>query len=227
MFWRPGDYGQCPASYSLVQTVLTPHGREIARLYGLPRQKRLEVVLSPDIENFKSTRWRLASSLVVRAQMAFGVLESELHAVERVPAEGRSKPTQFIYKPLADSCGRVEAQSSSLSLGADPCPAAHPDQYYVTIVPCLLHSRTTTLKPHKERSESPQEGELFSFSKFLTSLLRPEELPLLNRYLSSRQCILRFGRNGLGKSGPCPRLARKPTGLQPYNHHIPDGIPGL
>ena len=102
VFGRPGDYGQCPASYSLVQTVLTPHGREIARLYGLSRQKRLEVVLSPDVENVKSTKWRLASSLVVRAQMAFGVLESELHAVERVPAEGRSPPTQFIYKPLTD-----------------------------------------------------------------------------------------------------------------------------
>jgi len=28
--------------------------------------------------------------------MNFGVLESELHAVERVPAEGRGKPAQFI-----------------------------------------------------------------------------------------------------------------------------------
>jgi predicted RecB family nuclease len=55
-----------------------------------------EVVLSPDIENVKGVRWRLASSLAVRAQMDFGVLESELHAVERVPAEGRSKPAQFI-----------------------------------------------------------------------------------------------------------------------------------
>ena len=55
-----------------------------------------EVVLSPDIENLKGARWRLASSLAVRAQMDFGVLESELHAVERVPAEGRSKPAQFI-----------------------------------------------------------------------------------------------------------------------------------
>src|SRR5260370_36686839 len=32
----------------------------------------------------------------VQAQMNFGVLESELHAVERVPAEGRGKPPQFI-----------------------------------------------------------------------------------------------------------------------------------
>ncbi len=55
-----------------------------------------EVVLSPDIENVKGARWRLATSLAVRAQMDSGVLECELHAVERVPAEGRSKPAQFI-----------------------------------------------------------------------------------------------------------------------------------
>ena len=42
-------------------------------------------MLSPDIENVKSARWRLASSLVVRAQMAFGVLESELHAANACP----------------------------------------------------------------------------------------------------------------------------------------------
>jgi hypothetical protein len=48
-----------------------------------------EVALSPDVENAKSAKWRLASGLAVQAQMNFCVLESELHAVERVPAEGR------------------------------------------------------------------------------------------------------------------------------------------
>ena len=56
-----------------------------------------EVVLSPDIENFKGARWRLASSFAVRAQMDSCVLESELHAVERVPAEGRGKPSHGRY----------------------------------------------------------------------------------------------------------------------------------
>jgi predicted RecB family nuclease len=55
-----------------------------------------EVLLSPDIENFKGAKWRLASSFAVRAQMDSCVLESELHAVERGPAEGRGKPVQFI-----------------------------------------------------------------------------------------------------------------------------------
>ena len=55
-----------------------------------------EVVLSPDMENVKAAKWRLASSLAVQGQMDSCVLESDLHAVERMPAEGRGKPTQFI-----------------------------------------------------------------------------------------------------------------------------------
>jgi predicted RecB family nuclease len=62
-------------------------------LAGFPKD---EVVLSPDIENVKGGRWRVASSLAVQAQMDSCVLESELHAVERVPAEGRGTPVQFI-----------------------------------------------------------------------------------------------------------------------------------
>jgi predicted RecB family nuclease len=55
-----------------------------------------EVALSPDMKNFKAAKWRLASSLAVHAQMDSCALESELHALERVPAEGRAQPTQFI-----------------------------------------------------------------------------------------------------------------------------------
>jgi predicted RecB family nuclease len=54
------------------------------------------VVLSPDMKNFKAARWRFSSSLAVWAQMDFGILESELHAVERVSSEGRGKRAQFI-----------------------------------------------------------------------------------------------------------------------------------
>jgi hypothetical protein len=55
-----------------------------------------EVVISPDMKNFKAAKWRLAFSLAVQAQMHSCVLESELHALERVPAEGWGKPPQFI-----------------------------------------------------------------------------------------------------------------------------------
>jgi predicted RecB family nuclease len=55
-----------------------------------------EVALSPDMENPKAAKWRLAVSVTVQAHMDSCVLESELHAIERVPAEGRGKPAQFI-----------------------------------------------------------------------------------------------------------------------------------
>ena len=53
-------------------------------------------MISPDIKNFKAAKWRSASNLAVQAQMDSCALESELHALERVPAEGRGKPAQFI-----------------------------------------------------------------------------------------------------------------------------------
>jgi predicted RecB family nuclease len=55
-----------------------------------------EVARSPDMETVKAATWRLASSLAVLAEMDSCALESELHAVERVPAGGRGKAAQFI-----------------------------------------------------------------------------------------------------------------------------------
>jgi hypothetical protein len=55
-----------------------------------------EVALSPDIENIKAAKWRLALSLAVQAKMDSCVLECELHALERVPAKGRGKPVEFV-----------------------------------------------------------------------------------------------------------------------------------
>jgi len=55
-----------------------------------------EIELSPDMENVKDAKWRLAFSLAVQAQIDSCVLESELHAVERVAAEGQGKPAQII-----------------------------------------------------------------------------------------------------------------------------------
>jgi predicted RecB family nuclease len=49
------------------------------------------IIGSPGTENWKTTKWRLAVNLVVRAQN----LESSLHAVERVPSGRRGQPGQF------------------------------------------------------------------------------------------------------------------------------------
>jgi hypothetical protein len=50
-------------------------------------------VVAPAVaENPKLAKWRLAVDLPVQTQF----LESRLHAVERVPSEGRGNPAQFI-----------------------------------------------------------------------------------------------------------------------------------
>jgi predicted RecB family nuclease len=51
---------------------------------------------SPAPENFTTGKWRLATGMVVQALLNSCALESELHAVERVPSEGRGRPAQFI-----------------------------------------------------------------------------------------------------------------------------------
>ena len=65
------------------------HATEIERLLSEPKN---EVAVSPPPENLKAAQWHLAANLSVRAQMKTGVLESEIHAVERVPSVGRGRP---------------------------------------------------------------------------------------------------------------------------------------
>ena len=50
------------------------------------------MTITADIVEALTAKWRLATEYVVRAQN----LESSLHAVERIPSEGRGKPAQFI-----------------------------------------------------------------------------------------------------------------------------------
>src|SRR6266581_3864303 len=55
-----------------------------------------ESVLWPPAENLKAAKWRLAANVVVQVQMNSCVLESKIHALERVPSEGRGRPAQLI-----------------------------------------------------------------------------------------------------------------------------------
>src|SRR5271165_3642109 len=57
-------------------------------------------------------------ALAVQAQMDSCVLESELHAVERVPAEGRGKPPQFI--PIRFLFTNKLSKDDKLLLALDP-----------------------------------------------------------------------------------------------------------
>ena len=69
-------------------------GQETARLTAeLPKG---DLGTSPEVENLKSAKWRLATNVVVRAQEDFCAVETSLHAVERIPSAGRGQPAQFI-----------------------------------------------------------------------------------------------------------------------------------
>jgi predicted RecB family nuclease len=55
-----------------------------------------ESAVSPALGNFKGGEWRLATGMVVHAQLYSCTLESKLHAIERMPPEGRGRPAKFV-----------------------------------------------------------------------------------------------------------------------------------
>ncbi|MBE0545874.1 MAG: IS66 family transposase [Verrucomicrobia bacterium] len=70
------------------------HATGAARLVGaLPNG---DVAICPDSGNLKSVRWKLATNVAVQAQVNSCSVASHLHAVERIPSEGRGKAAQFI-----------------------------------------------------------------------------------------------------------------------------------
>jgi predicted RecB family nuclease len=73
------------ASYVATQT---------ARL--LSESPKDESAVSPPLENFKGGEWRLATDMVIQAELNSYTLESKLHAIERIPPEGRGTPAKFV-----------------------------------------------------------------------------------------------------------------------------------
>ena len=53
-------------------------------------------MVSPPPENLQAAKWQVAANLAVHARMNTCVLDSEVHAVERAPSEGRGRPPQLI-----------------------------------------------------------------------------------------------------------------------------------
>jgi len=70
------------------------HATEIERL--LSETPKCEVAVSPPPEGLKTARWHLAANLAAHVRTSPYVLESEVHAVEREPSEGRGRPPQLI-----------------------------------------------------------------------------------------------------------------------------------
>lgn len=103
-------YLKCPTKCWLRANGEPPSGNPYAewvqaqnQSYRLTETRRLvsgmpdgEVAVSPDGGDLKSAQWRLATSLAIQGQVDSCVVESEVHAVERMPSEGRGKAAQFI-----------------------------------------------------------------------------------------------------------------------------------
>jgi predicted RecB family nuclease len=62
----------------------------------LSKTPNAELTISPALENFKAVKWQLVIGKVIRAQLNSCILESELHAVERVPPISRGRPAHII-----------------------------------------------------------------------------------------------------------------------------------
>ena len=70
--------------------------RVIATQWLVAQCSTAEIVYSPDLNGFKPAKRRLALGLAVRAQMDCCSLESEVHALECLPAKGRATHAQFV-----------------------------------------------------------------------------------------------------------------------------------
>src|ERR1700752_3612304 len=86
----------------------------IERLLSETRQA--EVIISPSADNLKVGKWRLAANVLARTQR----LESHVHAVERVPSEGRGKaqysPVRFVPNNRLDKDAKLFLAFDSLAL---------------------------------------------------------------------------------------------------------------
>jgi predicted RecB family nuclease len=72
---------------------------EVARLVAASPTN--EIANSPDLKHVNTALWRLATNLMTDAQLHSNVLESDLHAVQLVPARDRSPvhviPIRFVF----------------------------------------------------------------------------------------------------------------------------------
>jgi predicted RecB family nuclease len=86
-----GDHAAENAYAKWVQTQ-----NELCRVAGIDRLRSAippeDCVISPSGDGLKEAKWRLATDVVAQAE----TLESRIHALERVPSEGRGRSAQFI-----------------------------------------------------------------------------------------------------------------------------------
>jgi predicted RecB family nuclease len=98
---------------------------EVARLAAASPAN--EIAHLPDLKDVNTALWRLATNLMTDAQLDSNVLESDLHAVQVVPAKDRSPahviPIRFIFTNKLDKDHKLllafDALTLSQSLGRE------------------------------------------------------------------------------------------------------------
>jgi len=90
--------GEVPTGNTYAEWVKTRDesyvANQAARLVG--ESSNGEVAVSPELESLKSAKWQLATNIALQGQVNSCAVECCLHAVERIPSEGRGKAAQFI-----------------------------------------------------------------------------------------------------------------------------------
>jgi predicted RecB family nuclease len=153
-----------------------------------------EVALSSDTENTKSGRWCVAPGLAVQVKMDSCVLESELHAIERVPAKGRGKP---VLIPIRFAFKNKLARAVKLLLAFDAFVLSKSLGREVTVGK-IIHGderATVTVKT------SALAGEVRKRIEKITALLSSPTPPdlVLNRHCAECEFQARCRRNGIEK----------------------------
>src|ERR1039458_3864714 len=62
----------------------------------MAKTSKQHVSISPLAQDLKAAKWLLATGCAVEAQLDYCLLETQIHAVERIPTTGPGKPAQFI-----------------------------------------------------------------------------------------------------------------------------------
>jgi hypothetical protein len=87
-----------------------------------------EIAFSPNLKNVNTVLWRVATNLATDAQLGSTILESDLHAVQLIPAKNHNQPAQlipirFIFTNKLDKDDKLllafDAFTPSQSLGRD------------------------------------------------------------------------------------------------------------
>lgn len=189
--------GEPPSGNAYAEWIETQNesylAREVERLLAMSPEE--EVALPPDMENLKAAKWRLISSRTVRAQMDSCVLESCLHAVERVPSKGRGKPAQFI--PIRFVFTNKIGKDDNLLMAFDAFVLAESLGRKVSVGK-IIHGEDSATRKVKTSALAAEVRKCFAKIAALLSSPAPPEL-VLNRHCTECEFQTRCRQKALEK----------------------------